>query len=253
MQRTRYLRTSIYSVCLSFVAAASFAQSHKVDTMVELNSAYSAIKGMRTIAYTYASDISFPNGNTDHVGGNLYVNYNEKYLYNDCNAYTMIYTRHVFYKADHRKHEIVFTDMDRNYDKRLKRKTEQDIFENGFFEKYSDTSILRKAAIKEMKINADNKLSVLLAFPVTSSIKTIRLLYDKANKIPLLYEVELFQPMQGGKGKPNGVTVKIKCTGFSNGDALALERYKDFFLFSKGKLELKKYTNYKLSSTNKTI
>ncbi|PQJ10495.1 hypothetical protein CJD36_010995 [Flavipsychrobacter stenotrophus] len=156
-----------------------------------------------------------------------------------------------FYKADHRQKTILFVNTDKNYDRQLKRKTEQDIFDGGAIEKYADTSMLRTAIIKEIKISNEGVLSVVLSFPAGSLLRRLDLIYDKIKKMPVLYSVEVFQPSPEGYGPIKGVTVKMKCNNFTSRIEESELVSNQYFTYAQGKLELKKYNTYR-TITNST-
>ncbi|WP_133162601.1 hypothetical protein [Flavipsychrobacter stenotrophus] len=133
----------------------------------------------------------------------------------------------------------------------MKRKTEQDIFDGGAIEKYADTSMLRTAIIKEIKISNEGVLSVVLSFPAGSLLRRLDLIYDKIKKMPVLYSVEVFQPSPEGYGPIKGVTVKMKCNNFTSRIEESELVSNQYFTYAQGKLELKKYNTYR-TITNST-
>lgn len=237
-----------YKICLFLLILVSTWNTHAqtLDTMKELNNVCTHLKDIKSMSYDFYSEVTFPNGNNDHINGAIYLNYDEKYLFNDCDAYTEILARHIFYKADHRKHEILFADLDRNYDKHLRRKTEEDIFNNSGFAKGIDTSMLHKSEIKEVTLSASGTLSVTLLLRDNNVLKKIRLQYDKNRDMPVSYNIEMTQQTTNEKGKKVQTVMKISCSHFDVGDMEHLQNYKAYFNYTKNKLELKKYKTYKI-------
>jgi hypothetical protein len=217
-----------------------------LDTAVELKKLVSDFKSLKNMSYDYEMDIKFPDGQKDHVKGMTYLNSDDRLYYNDCDAFVMIYTQHWFYKADHRKKTLTIVNMDRDYDKRLKKATEKDIFQNGAVAMFLDSVLLKTATIKKMMHSKDT-LVMVLDFPKRTFVKTMHIVFDLKSRLPAEYDMVVYHPWQKTPKGVQAIETRIQCSHFMKPDkTITTER--DFFSYENGRFELKKYNNYKFST-----
>jgi outer membrane lipoprotein-sorting protein len=216
------------------------------DTAADLRNLVSDFKSLKNVSYDYEMEIKFPDGTHDRMKGNIYINNDDLLYFNDCDAFIMMYTEHWFYKADHRKKRLTLVNLDKNYNKKLKKATEKDIFQNGAVANFLDSVLLKTASIKKVKREKDT-LEIAFDFPKKSLIRALNIAYDWKNHLLVRYEMTVKQPLQR---TPKGIQVmetRIKCNDFRKSYKTKYNE-NDFFSYKNGKPELKKYNNYKFSS-----
>ncbi len=234
-----------YLVMLLLAPFASVGQSY--DTAGELKKIVIAFKALRNMGYDYKMDVQFPNMEHDHLKGLAYLSNDNKRYYNDCDAFTMIYTERWLYKADHRKKILTIVDINLDYNKKLKKATEKDIFQNGAVNTFLDSVLLKTARITSIA-RKDNVVEVDLVFRQTALVRNLHISYDEANHLPIQYNMTVHTPWQT---TPKGVQVvetKIECNNFKQIADDKMFNEENLFSFKKGKFELKKYTDYKFST-----
>jgi len=217
------------------------------DTARELKKLVSDLKSMKNISYDYEMDIKFPNGERDYLKGMMYMNNDDWLYYNECDAFVMIYTHHWFYKADHRKKTLTIVNMDKDYNKKLRKATEKDIFQNGAVTTFLDSVLLKKATVQRIGKNGDT-LEIALSFPKNVTVRKMDVVYDSKNHVPVKYDMTVNHPWQR---TPKGIQVietRMNCRNFKSITDKTVYDESNFFSYKKGKLELKKYNDYKFST-----
>ncbi|MCW3123052.1 MAG: hypothetical protein JWQ38_2544 [Flavipsychrobacter sp.] len=239
-------RVIIYTTILILLCGIA-AQGQAIDTTRQLKLLVSELKGLKDMSYDYEMSISFPNGDHDHMKGVTYMNNDEWVYYNDCDAYEMLYTQKWLYKADHRKKILTIVDMNKDYNKKLKKATERDIFKNGAVTGFLDSIMLKTAIVKRLKTVHDT-LSILLEFPRASEVKEMNVVYDIKGHLPVKYDMVVYHPWQK---TPKGIQVietKITCSSFKKVTEKGKYSEDGLFSYKTGKLELKKYKNYTITT-----
>jgi hypothetical protein len=205
-----------------------------------------SFKGLKNMGYSYEMASKFPNGDNDKIKGATYINNDDWIYYNDCDAFLMLYTRRYFYKADHRKRIVTFLDMDKGYNKKQRSATEKAIFQNGAVITFLDSIVLKTATVKKLT-REGNVVEASLEFPKKALVKKFNITFDYTSNLPVNYEMTVYHPFQN---TPKGVQViesTIRCNDFKKEGKNQFSE-NEIFSYKKGKLELKKYTNYRLST-----
>jgi len=198
------------------------------------------------MSYSYVMDASFPNGEKDHLKGTIYLDNDAQRYYNDCDAFTMIYTAHWLYKADHRNKKLAINNLDKENNKKLKTATEKDVFQNAAAITFLDSVVLKTAVVKKMK-HEGNLLKVLLGFPKSALVQQIEVVYNIATNLPVSYDMMVSHPWQRTPKWGQVVQTRIKCSDFKKPSDKSSYDESNFFSYNKGDIELKKYKNYKLT------
>lgn len=227
--------------------APSIAIGQVIDTAGEIKKLVSDLKNLRNLSYNYEMNISFPNGERDHLNGMIYQDNDDWRYFDDCDAFTMIYTKHWFYRADHRKKSLTVVNMDSDYDKRLKKATEKDIFQNGAVLTFLDSVVLKTATIKKFN-QKEGIVEITLGFPKSKLVREMEITYDGSKKMPVKYNMTVYSPFQR---TPKGVQIietKIKCSDFNKVSNKHAYDESNYFSYKNGGVELVKFRNYKLST-----
>lgn len=218
-----------------------------IDTTLVLTQLINNLESFKSLGYDYVMDAKFPNGDKDHIKGEAYSDNDKQFLYNNCDAYTMVYTKHWFYNADHRKKIVTVVNLDKNNNKKLKKATRNDILQNGTLTVFLDSIVLKKATIKKIK-QESGITTIVLGFPKSMQIQELYLVYDTKNNFPVSYTMNVFQPMQKTASGIQGIKTSIKCSNFKKVTDLSVYNEHNYFSYNKGKLDFKKYNEYKLST-----
>ncbi len=223
--------------------------AHTFDTTSELKQLVNDLKSFKNLSYDYTMDAKFPNGDKDHLKGVIYFDIDDKFYYNSCDAFTMIYTAHWFYKADHKNKTLTIINLDKQKgkDKELKKAIQKEMFQNGATTTFLDSIVLKTATIKKLKREA-GMLYVKLGFPASMVVQKIDLVYNTSDNLLSSYDMVEFQPWQRTSKGIEGMEVEVKFNNFKKVTDQSMYRQDNFFSYKKSKLELKKYDNYKLSA-----
>src|ERR1700760_4534444 len=106
------LYKSIYRFLLLLLLPCSLS-AQSLDTAAVLRQLVNNMKSCKSLGYDFIMDAQFPNGEKDHIKGETYADIDRQFLYNDCDAFTMIYTPHWYYNADHRNKEVTVINLDK--------------------------------------------------------------------------------------------------------------------------------------------
>jgi hypothetical protein len=215
------------------------------DQTGDIRQVISHLYACKEISYNYTIKAKYPNSQADQVKGEVYVNNAEKYLYNETDAFTIVYTSHWFYKADHRLKQIAIVNLDGDYNKELKRQLEKDVFENGALMYFIDSLVLKKAMVKKLKRQKDT-LSADMSFPAGSLVTNMTFVYDRKAEVFISYSLKLFQPMSYNGNKIDGIAQSVSCNNFKKNSTNNKYKIGNLFTVDKDKVLLKKYNKYKL-------
>ena len=223
------------------------ASAQVTDTAAVLKKLVSEFKSLRNVGYSYVMNTSFPNGDKDQIKGTMFLDNENELYYNDCDAFTMLYTAHWFYKADHRNKTLTLVNLDKDYNKELKKATEKAIFQNGAAFTFLDSVIAKTATIKKMNNDGD-MLKITLGFPKSQSAQKIELEYNEASQSFGSYNMTVHTPWRRTAKGIQVIETTIKCIDFKKVTDKSRYDERNFFFYNNGKLELKKYNNYKFSN-----
>lgn len=238
---------------LAFTIAAalvycSTAAAQAIDTAARLNKIFAELKGLKNVSYDYTRKGEFPNGDKDELKGKVFISRDDQSLLDDCDGYTMLYNGKWMYNANHRQKTLAIMDMQKGANKKMKQEVEKQVFGGASLDAFTDSLILKKATIKKFASDGKGAEKLSLAFPAGNIIKSIYIEYDRNTATVLRYEMVVFQPVQKTAEGIKGLTTRIACTNFSKTIDKAVFRDDAFFTYAKGKLSLKKYTTYKLTT-----
>lgn len=207
---------------------------HELATILKENNAY-------TIEYNM--DAQFPNGGKDHLAGTIFFDAKAKCYYNDCNQYTMLYTAGWFYQANHLEKTITLINLQKE-DKKTHNEREENIFRNGTLSAFLDTVLFKKAIVKSFSYQGA-LCSIILGFPPKNNIEKMAFSYDTATRMPVSCHMETIHAMD--KQNSKNIKVVTNYTHFLNHTDTVITTDM-LFTYSKKKVVLKKYNNYKLIS-----
>jgi len=219
----------------------SFGQ-HTSKTFGDVKKIADELKNIKGVAYKYDMKASYPNGQEDHLSGEVFVDENNQLLYNNSAAATMIYAQKWYYKADHRKKTVTVIDLDKAYSACDKKKMSDMVFKNGALITFIDSVVLKSATIKKYE-NANDTVKVELTFPKQAQLRDISMVYDVKSKMFVSYRISVFHATGA---EDEGVLQVISCSGFRKPDDIQKYKQDNFFTIKSGKVVLKKFNKYKL-------
>ena len=228
------------------VCIINHTQGQSIDTNQVLKDIATEMKGIQKMSYAYDEQVAFPNGEKDNLKGTVSVDNEKRYMFNDCDAFTLLYTGKYFYRADHRKKTLSIVDLKKEDSKKLKKETEKEMFENGALNVFLDSVLLKKAIVKNFSKIGDSSIKLELVFPPAIPIQNLTLTYNRITKTLVSYNMHMFQPVSKKAGQAIGVKITMNAYDFNKLDNNFKNEQDKFFTFTKGKLEVKKYNNYKL-------
>lgn len=202
------------------------------------------LKKTGDVSYSYAMHMLYPNLHRENVTGSMYVSNKNKLLLNDNNAFTMLYTAHWFYKADHKKKTISIVNLDKEEDAELKRRIEQELFENGSLTEFLDSVVMKRGQLKSYGMNKDT-VKFEIVFP-TELIKSISIDYQSKNRTMISYRMVTFQPTDETEDGVEGIMQTVTCSGFQKKVNIKKCEPGNFFSLENGSIVLKKYNRYKI-------
>lgn len=235
-----------FVVLIAFFPCPAAAQSRDGKDM--LKAILSGLKDIKEVGYSYAMSITYPDGNSQQLDGKVYVDNNNKQLFNENNLQTIVYTGKWSYKADHTEKEVVIVNNDKHVNKEHRKEMEKQLFENGSLGVFLDSIVMKRATVKSYR-NSNDTIRIELSFPAGYAIRSINISYDNGHQKMVSYSMSTFYPWEGSlPGKKKGTTNNITCTNFSGAGVTPSFSIDKYFVLDNGKLALKKYNSYKLHS-----
>ncbi len=204
------------------------------------------IKNTSEVSYNYTLNIRYPNGQKLRVSGSTYVNNKEKLLLNDNDAFTMFYTGHWFYKADHKARTVSIVDLDKEMDANNKKSIEKDLFENRVVMEFIDSILMKYGTLQSYERQQDS-IKIEITFPI-ELIRGISLVYDAKNKELARYQLSTFMPTDETDNGLEGISQTMMCSGFKKGSAGKQYRLDSYFTIDHGNVVLKKYVKYRITN-----
>lgn len=230
-------------ICCFIYSGLVFGQ--KADTLAILSNVSNKFKTLRNFRYEYTQSAHFPNGQKDSLTGEFYMDNDNMVVFNDCDAFTMFYTSHWFYNANHRKKEVKAVNLDKEYSKKLKKENEVSLFQNNQLAKFMDSVVLKNAKISSYERSRDT-MKIVLKFSQSQTIQEINLMFDEKLDMPISYYLIMMAPFQQTPKGIQSTKVTMKCWNFNKIGIGKKYSEDDYFVTNKGKIELKKYNKYKL-------
>ena len=231
-------------MCAPFTVAS---QQNKND-MKEVEKILDVVKAESNMAYTYSLHVVYPNGQKDHIDGEVAIDNSNGLIYNSCTAFTIIYDGHWLYRADHRKKTVSIIDLTKNVDTAFKRDLESELFKNIALNQFVDSVVYTYGGVKRLDRKNDTTW-VELIFPDQMPIKDFDVVYDERNKKIAGYHLRTFKKWPGNEfGKNKGTTEVMDCRKFKRVTDFTAYGCNNFFTVNHGTVTAKKYNKYKLNT-----
>jgi hypothetical protein len=236
----RYLLLLVFYPCLGFGQGNGMYSG-------EIKKAVNLIKNLQDMSYEYLMSADYPDGAHDQIGGTVYIGSGKnRIMYNQCDAFTMIYSSKWFYRADQRNKTVTILNLEKHLNKDFKQDVEKSVFQGAMAGMFLDSVVGKFASIKALQKDGDI-VKMELAFPDKHLIKQISIVYNDKEKSLMSYSITTFQPWKTNEfGKNKGITQTISCTNFRQEADDSKYNTGNFFSTKKGSVALKKYKKYKL-------
>ena len=217
------------------------------DTFSVVKEIVTVLKSVEKTAYDYTMDVTFPNGDKDHLEGNIFIDAHEKKYHVDCNAFEMLYTSNWLYKADHRSRKVTIVNLSGKEHDKMRAATERGIFKNDAIPVFLDSIILKNAKIRKQSFEG-SLLKLELSFPEKGVVQRVEFLYDTSSKtvVKMLMTVRhLYEKTTKG---PKFIETQISCRNFKcNAENNTLSE-QPYFEVKGTKIVLNKFKDYRLIS-----
>lgn len=239
--RIKYL---VFSLLLPGLA---LAQQRK-DAFDVVQSALKSLKDISEVSYMYDLSITYPQGNKEKLTGRVYVNNDQRKLFNENNFQSFFYTTEWSYKANHHDKEIAIINNSKYINKGSRNDMEAVLFKNNSLSVFLDSVVMKRAVVKSYQKSNDT-INVELAFPKNSTLRSIKFCYDYGHKKLISYSMRTFYPEDGRTfDEKKGVSNYIVCSSFLQGESSEKLSMDAYFEISNNKVILKKYSGYKVNS-----
>jgi hypothetical protein len=121
------------------------------------------------------------------------------------------------------------------------------LFQNGAISKFLDSVLLKTTVVKKIRIAGDT-VNIVLGFKANQQLKSLEIISNKSTNMLVSYEFNMVIPLEKTAKGIKSVKLKVACSNFKRQPDWHLLNENDFFSYKKGKLELKKYNKYILST-----
>lgn len=223
------------------------AQQRK-DAFDVVQSVLKRLKDIREVSYTYDLLITYPQGNKERVKGRVYVNNEQRELFNENNFQSFFYTSEWSFKANHQDREVAIINNKKYINKDNRADMEKLLFQNNSLSVFLDSIVMKKAMVKNYRKSNDT-INVELSFPQKSILRSIVFCYDNEHKKLISYSMRTFYPEDGRTfDEKKGVSNYIVCSSFLEGDSSEKLSADIYFEVNRNKVSLKKYPGYKVNS-----
>ncbi len=233
---------------LGVILLCTRASIRSQQIAAELDSAKSILRQLKTlgkVSYKYSIGIEYPNKQHDRIEGTIYENNGSKILYNNCDAFTMLYNGNWFFKADHRNKTVTVFNLDKTTDKgNEKRVVDKDIFSNQMASRFIDSILIKYATLKSFSRSGDT-VNINLAFPPRLTVKEFSFSYVQQTEQVISFHVEVFQATDPDNNN-KGIKQIINYQRIGDEAESRNSNTDNFFVVNNGKLFLKKYNEYKV-------
>ena len=236
-------------LCISLVSSLFKANGQVLDTVAELDRIVGSLKTATSMGYHYSMRADYPNGETDQISGDLFLDDEHKRLFNNSDAFTLLYNTHCYYRADHRKKTVSILNLEKDVNKKFKKGIEKDVFQNGAMITFLDSVLLKKSIVHLLK-KENEILTMKLAFPKGQTLQTMEISFDCRSNLPVSLDMRLFQQTKNSLSgsTSNGIGTQMKCDKFRQVIDSDIPVESTLYVSKKGKIILTKYPNYKLSA-----
>jgi hypothetical protein len=222
----------------------SFGQTPSPQTIVR--SVFKQMEHLRKVSFRYTINAEFPDDKVEQLKGEARFDNDHKLMFNDSKHQTVIYNDNWFYKADHSRHIVSVINLDRR-GKAQEDKMSNNVFGNGFMNTYIDSTVLKYARIRNCK-NKGDSMDIQLAFPPNMNLKTIHLVFDLKQQLPVSISMGLYYPWPGKEQKLKGKGTTYEISYYDYNYSFDYKHYTvdHYFRVSAGKVAALKFDKYKL-------
>jgi len=212
----------------------------------------SAITAQRDYTYRYVVNGTFPDGTRDQYKGVSYVSSRLRSVYTQTGINSLLLTPAWYMQADHVNKRVSILSMDAYYKKQPAGSGPvNDMFSNNSMNAYLDTVVLKHGIVQQYEEQASGQVRFVLTFPPALYLKKLEVIYDRKKALPVKVAINAFyQEEQGGRPAKaqRGTSKEIICDQYSLQVPDKVFKTEPFFTVSKGKVVLRQFKNYKIST-----
>jgi hypothetical protein len=244
MNWLRIVLALLFCICvnLSGVRAGGVDSSDKLFHLVQ------SLKAINNLGYRYSMDAVFSNGDKDKFEGSAYCDVGKNNFFNSSDACTMISSDNWMYYADHRNKTVSIIGLNKkSKGKKNKGNTPPNYLKYSLVTSFIDSVLLNTAFITKYSKNGD-EIFAEMGFPENSVVKRLQIRFDERKKIPITYDLDVHYILSKDSRGVSAVTSKIKCDNFKVNENWESIGEANYFMIANGKVELKKFTSYKVLS-----
>lgn len=202
---------------------------------------------LKSYSYKYESRVTFPNGRQDHFKGSSFVSEKLRSMYSQTDISTLLLTPAWYVQADHINKRVSVLNLAAYARKQGIKESEIDVFTKGATAAYLDTVMLQYAVVKSVKELDGRKVAIEFGFPARLYLQGVEIVYDKAHDIPVTMLIRAYQS-QGGASKGKGTSTIVTCSGYIKEAPDKVFNADAFFRVSNGKVTMRQFKNYKLTT-----
>lgn len=235
----------ILLLCLCCTAAwQSRGQQGSINDLMRITAKLKAIK---TYSYQTETNARFPNGKTDQMKTEVYVDGPNKRLCYKTNFQVLLLTQKWAFKADHRNKNASVFDVIK-YNAKFKNALPEldEVFRSNLAANYLDSLVVKKAKLQSAK-RSGSVVTYKLGFPPDFYIKEMLIAYDESRELPEYIRI-VSSYDRGGKGAGTDSAIETICKGYSKTVPEKVFDTNQYFRVTGTKVQLQQYKNYKLSA-----
>ena len=217
-------------------------------TLADLMQVTAKLRVLKTYSYQTETEARFPNGKTDRMKTEVYMDGPGKRLCYKTNQQVLLLTGKWAFKADHRNKRASVFDVVK-YNARFKEALPEldEIFRSNLAANYLDSLVMKKAKLQSAK-RSGAVVTYKLGFPPDFYIKEMTIAYNKERELPEQIRIVSFYA-DGRAAKPgSGTTYETVCKGYSKTVPEAVFDTQQYFRMAGAKVQLQQFKNYKLSA-----
>lgn len=217
-----------------------------MEPIRKLQAVMNSFKQLKTFSYDFMVEAKYPDGTSEKMSGGIYRNEPGKILFTHNDLALSFSDSTWVYNADHTTKRVSVINKKRPSGGKTNIALQE--YPDDLFAELIDSVIIKRAAIKSYRESNDT-LYLSVDFPKMSMLPMTRLelQYNTRQQLPYSLQVYFAQDQEPDmNGKVNTIYQKYNCYNYSRKP----RKYKaeDFFTLKNGKVNLRKYKDYKLTT-----
>lgn len=240
----RMIKMLLLFVCCA-LSATGYAQQ---GTMADLMRVTAKLRALKTYSYQTETNARFPNGKTDRMKTEVYMDGPQKRLCYKTNLQVLLLTPKWAFKADHRNKTASVFDVVK-YNAKFKNALPEleEVFKSNLAANYLDSLVMKKAKLTSAK-RTGTVMTYKLGFPDGFYIREMIIAYDEQKELPEEIRIVSSYDKNGKASEEKGTSYETVCKGYSKTVPEKVFDMGQYFRIMGNKAQLQQYKNYKLSA-----